>query len=275
MKVGRWDIMYCQYNEKEYKQIGGGSYDKEGNQNKMGKWIEIYEGFTDCNTTSKKVTYNGEYNMNGMKVGRWDIMYCKYNEIEYKQIGGGLYDQEGNQKKIGNWEELYEKFEYYSQITYDGEYNLNGMKVGRWDIMYCQYNEKEYKQMQIIYSGGGSYDKEGNQNKMGKWIEIYEGFTDCNTTSKKVTYNGEYNMNGMKVGRWDIIYYKYNEIEYQQIGGGSYDQEGNQKKIRKWVELDEAFCSDKQIIYNGEYNMNGMKVDRWDIINLKYQQILW
>ncbi|CAD8129090.1 unnamed protein product [Paramecium sonneborni] len=74
-------------------------------------------------------------------------MYCKENEQKYRQIGGGSYDKEGNQIKIGNWVELDEN----CQVTYKGEYNIKGMKVSRWDIMYCEYNKLEYKQMQIQY----------------------------------------------------------------------------------------------------------------------------
>ncbi|CAD8128968.1 unnamed protein product [Paramecium sonneborni] len=139
--------MYCKYNEKELKQIGGGFYDEEGNEKKIGKWVEL----DDKNYDQKQFTYNGEYNVNGRKVGRWDTMYCKYNEKELKQIGGGFYDEEGNEKKIGKWVELDKNYDQ-KQFTYNGEYNVNGRKVGRWDTMYCKYNEKELKQMQILIS---------------------------------------------------------------------------------------------------------------------------
>ncbi|CAD8131226.1 unnamed protein product [Paramecium sonneborni] len=338
MKVGRWDIMYCDRGE-EYKQIGGGSYDQEGNQKKFGKWVELFEKFRD----DAKVIYNGEYNMNNMKIGRWDIMYCDRGE-EYKQMqilwnlqetyliiqkniisGGGSYDEEGNQKKIGKWVELDQKFRHEMKVIHNGEYNNNNMKVGRWDIMYCDRGE-EYKQMQILWnlqetyliiqkniiSGGGSYDEEGNQKKIGRWIELYENF---NHYFYQITYNGEYNMNSMKVGRWNVLNLNFanqiigcmnfdedgNEIyrtkkddiiyvgsfkkqmkvgrwdilyrksqEYKQIGGGSYDEEGNQKKIGKWVELFEKFRDDAQVTYNGEYNMNNVKVGRWNVLNLNF-----
>ncbi|CAD8099421.1 unnamed protein product [Paramecium sonneborni] len=266
-KIGRWDILYSQYDE--YKQIGGGKYDLEGSQKKRGKWLDLDEGFGQ----HKQVIYHGEYNKGGMKVGRWNIMCSKQNDQGYKQIGGGSYDQEGNQKKIGKWVEL-DLWLDYKQVTYSGEYNMDGKKVGRWDIMYCKYNEG-YKQI-----GGGSYDQEGNQNKIGKWIELDDQFYE----HKQVTYIGEYNMNGIKIGRWDIMYCKYDNEKYQQMykgiysGGGSYDQGGNQKKIGKWVEFDEKFKPCKQITYNGEYNMDGIKVGRWDIMyckydNEKYQQM--
>ncbi|CAD8129054.1 unnamed protein product [Paramecium sonneborni] len=188
--------------------------------------------------------------MNGMKIGRWDIMYKNDFEKGYQQIGGGSYDLEGNQKKIGKWTELDGGFDCQQQFTYNGEYNKNGMKVGKWDIISINYGEYE-QIIQNKFSGGGQYDQEGNQQKIGKWTEL---------DKKQFIHNGEYNMNGMKVGRWDIKSLIYGE--YKQIGGGSYDQEGNQKKIGKWTELDEEFRNMKQITYNGEYNMNEMKIGR-------------
>ncbi|CAD8129360.1 unnamed protein product [Paramecium sonneborni] len=87
VKVGRWDIMYSHLNKKEYKQIGGGSYNQEGNQKKIGKWIELDEGF--YYNYYNQITYNGEYNMNGKKVGKWDILYIMYDRWgigQYKQM---------------------------------------------------------------------------------------------------------------------------------------------------------------------------------------------
>ncbi|CAD8129942.1 unnamed protein product [Paramecium sonneborni] len=49
--------------------------------------------------------------------------------------------------KIGKWIELDEEFYFDKQDTHDGQYNKNGKKVGRWDIMYCKPYEQEYKQM--------------------------------------------------------------------------------------------------------------------------------
>ncbi|CAD8129704.1 unnamed protein product [Paramecium sonneborni] len=155
MKVGRWDIMYQESSFDPFKQIGGGLYNNAGL--KQGKWIEPDEVFYK----DKKVTYNGQYNMKGKKVGSWDIMYDRMLNGEYIQMyileiiicdfvqsGGGSYDQVGNQKKIGRWMELYENFQYNAQVIYIGEYNQNGMKVGKWNIMFREYDEKEYEQMQ-------------------------------------------------------------------------------------------------------------------------------
>ncbi|CAD8106477.1 unnamed protein product [Paramecium sonneborni] len=254
MKIGRWDIKQWFWRTQKYIQIGGGSYDQEGNSIKIGNWVELDEDF-DC---KKQIISHGEYNMNGLKVGRWVIMYCKENEHQYRQIGGGSYDQEGKQIKIGNWIEKDEN----CQVVYKGVYNLNGLKVGSWEIMYCEYNELEYKQ--IIYRGGGSYDQEGNQIKIGNWIDLDEWFSPL----KQFIFKGQYNISGVKVGRWDIMQNKCGQQEYQQIGGGSYDLEGVQKKIGKWIELYRGYFRQKQVTFHGDYNMNGMKVGRWIEINI-------
>ncbi|CAD8069659.1 unnamed protein product [Paramecium sonneborni] len=250
MKVGGWDMWFQRLFGDKYEHIGGGFYDQEGNQKKIGKWVDLDEKFETLN----EITYIGEYNTNGMKVCRWDILNRN------KQIGGGSYDQEGNQKMIGNWIQLDKEFYHLKEVTYNGEYNLNGIKIGRWDTVYCKYEEKEYKLI-----GGGFYDQQGNQKKIGKWLELDERFN----YERQLIYQGEYNMNGAKVGRWDIMYFIYSSMEYKQIGGGSYEQEGNEKKIGKWIELDQYFNSN-QSFYKGEYNMNGMKVGRWDIMYRKF-----
>ncbi|CAD8101956.1 unnamed protein product [Paramecium sonneborni] len=250
MKVGRWDIMYCQREKEGYKQIGGGSYEQEEGEKKIGRWVELWEGFYE----KAQITYNGEYNMKGVKVGRWDIMYCQREKEGFKQIGGGSYGLEEGEKKIGRWVELWEGFYENAQVTYNGEYNMKGVKVGRWDIL--------FEGQQI---GGGLYDQEESQNKIGKWVELDEGFHhNPYGSSKQVTYNGEYNIKGIKIGRWNSVFMG------EQIGGGSYDQDGGQKKIGRWVELWENFYWNAQATNKGEYSMNGRKVGRWDIYYCEY-----
>ncbi|CAD8214782.1 unnamed protein product [Paramecium pentaurelia] len=106
-KVGRWDIYFFNIN-KNYL-IGGGLYDEEGLY-KIGRWIEVSNVFE----VDRQVTYNGEYR-NGKKVGRWDI-YFKF--VENKQIGGGLYDEEG-EIKVGRWIELSDNFHQGEQLIYE------------------------------------------------------------------------------------------------------------------------------------------------------------
>ncbi|CAD8173975.1 unnamed protein product [Paramecium octaurelia] len=271
-KVGRWDIWYKnkENNEKMQKynfqlkliylnlQSGGGYYDDAGKGIKIGNWLEISDGFFSNN----QVTLNGVYK-NGKKVGRWDIWFK--NEGLNKKIGGGVYDDDGDGIKIGNWLEISDDFQEFLYIALSGEYK-EGKKVGRWDIWYKnkENNEKMQKynfQLKLIYlnklSGGGVYDDAGDGIKIGNWLEISDDFNDY----KQVTLNGEYK-NGKKVGRWDI-WFKNEEIN-QKIGGGLYDDAGDQQKTGNWVEISDDFDYYKQVTLNGEYE-NGKKVGRWDI----------
>ncbi|CAD8214438.1 unnamed protein product [Paramecium pentaurelia] len=167
-------------------------------------------------------------------------------------LGGGQYDEAGNECKIGRWIELSDKFKATCQVRQYGEY-INGKKVGRWDS-YWHY-EKLYKHI-----GGGLYDESGNECKIGRWIEITEEF---NSTSQ-VSYHGDYKC-GKKVGRWDIWYQKnYHDLKYEKIGGGSYDEVGNGCKIGKWTEVIHDFSDFSQVTYLGEYK-NGKKIGLWEI----------
>ncbi|CAD8070489.1 unnamed protein product [Paramecium sonneborni] len=131
--------MYCN-DEKEYKLIGGGSYDQEGNQKKIGKWVELDEGFND-DFASKQVTYNGEYNLNGMKVERWDTLFNKKQRININKLVVDNMMKKEIKKKIGKWVELDKKFGEIYKITLNGEYNMKGQKQGKWVIIYMNKNE--------------------------------------------------------------------------------------------------------------------------------------
>ncbi|CAD8214784.1 unnamed protein product [Paramecium pentaurelia] len=191
---------------------------------------------------NSQVIYEGEY-CNGNKVGKWNIYFrFKGNKL----IGGGSYDNEGLHK-IGRWIELSDCYEQDRQVTYHGEYR-NGKKVGRWDIYFNKIN-KQY----LI--GGGSYDEDGLY-KIGMWVEWSEH-------DGQITYNGEYR-NGKKVGRWEILQKEDINQGYSTIGGGSYNEVGEEFKIGKWIDLDDNFENSKQVTYNGEYK-NSKKVGKWDI----------
>ncbi|CAD8090443.1 unnamed protein product [Paramecium sonneborni] len=251
-KVGRWDILL------NGKQIGGGQY-HFSSSNKIGKWIELDQGFY----ISKQITYSGKYNEHGMKTGRWDIFYNDYldnNQLKNFKIGGGEY-QSG--KKIGRWIEVDEQFCKYKQVVYIGDYDMMGMKIGKWCINYKDGDDKEkYK-----YIGGGSYDNQTG-NKTGIWIELDEQFYKY----RLVTYTGSYDQNNIKVDRWDIYYNNFqanNQWKKKLIGGGKYKSSSG-KKIGLWLELDERFKISLQIFQHGEYNKYGMKIGRWDIFCNNY-----
>ncbi|CAD8121206.1 unnamed protein product [Paramecium sonneborni] len=209
---------------------------------KQGLWKELIKNYWK----KAQIFETGEY-QNDLKIGKWNYIY------ENNKIDGGLYRGKGQKK--GKWTELDDRFWDYSQVIYKGEYNIKGIKVGLWDILYCNINQKKLKLI-----GGGLYDS-SQGIKIGKWIELDKGFY----LEKQITYVGEYNMKGIKFGRWDILYCNFWEKNYQLIAGGSYDNaKGN--KIGKWIELDKEFYFEKQVTFNGEYNINGMKVGRWNTV---------
>ncbi|CAD8089846.1 unnamed protein product [Paramecium primaurelia] len=252
-KIGRWDIWYEEQGSDNKEKIGGGQYDEEGDQIKIGNWKELWE---ELYYESSVILY-GEYK-HGKKVGKWDIWYRDH------KIGGGSYDETGQEIKIGNWVEISDRFNFKSQVTYNGEY-LIGKKIGRWDICFREYSSHPFTQMQhnIIqntYSGGGQYDEGGNGIKLGYWVELSDGFY----YDSQVTYNGEYK-NGQKVGRWDICFRQYSNHTFSKIGGGQYNEDGDGIKIGNWMELSDGFCKYFQIKYDGEYK-NGKKIGKWDIL---------
>ncbi|CAD8110583.1 unnamed protein product [Paramecium primaurelia] len=247
-KVGIWNIYYRQRNVDFFKQIGCGLYDKGGEGIKNGMWIELSPTFEYYS----QVIYYGEYEK-GKKVGNWNTCFIEkdlFASFNQKQIGLGSYDKDGNGMKIGIWIEISDGFWDNSQITYKGQYK-NGIKVGRWNTYWIW--DKQNKQI-----GGGSYDDSGDGIKIGRWIELRDGFYNLS----QVIYIGEYNK-GRKVSRWDILYSEYGKEDFEQIGGGTYDEEG--MKIGSWIELCDNFGNgslQSQIIYSGQYQ-NGQKVGQW------------
>ncbi|CAD8090427.1 unnamed protein product [Paramecium sonneborni] len=231
--IGIWSTWIRREYQKDFEQICNGQYDQNGEGKKIGMWIELIEMFKE----DSQVTYSGQYK-DGNKTGRWDIFF------EKEAIGGGTYD-EGSGIKIGNWVEVCDKFDNLTQVTQNGQYK-NGNKVGKWDILF----EEE-----VI--GGGTYDEGDEGIKIGNWIELSDEFW----RDSQVLCKGNYK-NGNKSGRWDI------EHEFEQCGGGSYDEKGEGIKLGEWIELSDSFNSGSEVIYKGEYK-NGVKVGRW---NIKYRE---
>ncbi|CAD8198457.1 unnamed protein product [Paramecium octaurelia] len=241
-RFGFWNLYWNQH------QIGGGSYSDDGQSMKIGKWIEISDGYEKY----AKITYKGEYKR-GKKVNMWETWFDNQLSKSQYQIGGGLYDDRGDAIKIGQWIELNDNFSHDFQLIYQGEYK-NSNKVGVWIMKFGGSYMQDTKKIYI--SGGGSYDERGYCIKIGKWVELSAKF--C--SKWLVTFKGEYK-NGKKLVD-GILHYL--ELRCKIFGGGQYDEEGQQKKIGKWIELNDEFCDQFYVTNQGEYN-NDHKVGKWNI----------
>ncbi|CAD8156367.1 unnamed protein product [Paramecium pentaurelia] len=262
-KVGSWDICFRQDEINKFTIIGGGQYDEKGNGLKNGLWIDLDEEF-NC---IKQVIMTGNYE-NGKKTGRWNIKYRLEINQSFSKIGGGQYNQEGI--KIGRWIDLDEGFYFEKQVTYNGEYQ-NGIKVPDYNdkifynleqIMKLEWkgeqgtNNKKFGKWKAFWNQRRLQNVEGyyeNGSKIGLWNELFKNYF----SQAKVFETGQY-QNNYRVGKWKYIYKK------AEIGGGKYSNEMHNMKIGQWIELDDEFRNQKQVIYNGEYNC-GNKVGSWDI----------
>ncbi|CAD8207015.1 unnamed protein product [Paramecium octaurelia] len=251
-KIGSWSILIRRTTNNKFQKIGGGSYDKEGQGIKTGYWIDLSEEFRN----SAQIVYSGEY-QNGNKVGKWNIFYRRAFDNKFKPIGGGCYDKGGQGIKIGKWGVLSEEFRDVSQIIEVGEYK-NGNKTGSWSSFYRGTPDNEFKLI-----GGGFYDVRGQGIKIGRWIELSDGFWYYS----QVTNIGIY-QNGKKVGQWETF---FNYGGQQKIGGGSYDKSANGNKIEKWVELSDRFFSNSQIFLKGSYK-DGKKIGAWQIVGRNWNE---
>ncbi|CAD8187317.1 unnamed protein product [Paramecium pentaurelia] len=271
-KFGRWDIWYKDIENNTITKIGGGSYDEGGN--KSANWVEISDGFCE----DSQVIYHGEY-QNGKKIGKWDIWYKKeYGDLENTRMQKIIYkkcitiqkyvcfkvvvDHMMN-KAISKVVGLNQRMVFVKILK---QFRMGNIKMekklvdGIFGIEKMMKTLKCKKQYISAYtntfmceSGGGQYDEEGNGIKFGKWVEISDGFYD----SSQVTWDGDYK-NNKKIGKWDIWY------ENSKIGGGSYDELGQEIKLGYWVEVSEGFKYDQQVTWDGEYK-NGKKFGRWDL----------
>ncbi|CAD8127355.1 unnamed protein product [Paramecium sonneborni] len=221
-KVGRWDHIYF------WKETDVGQQEINGCKIKIGKWIELMGD-------KPNVSYNNNY---GKNYSSWERLWRENEDKKFLQIEGGDFNRSSSKIKFGKWVELWDQFSKDALVTFEGEYNIKGMKVGKWEFKY------ENKTI-----GGGSFGEE--QIKEGIWEELDKVFT----RDGQVTYHGSYNSKGMKIGRWEI---KYGN---ETIGGGSYGQEQIKEGI--WQELDEEFDQRRKVTYTGQYK-EGMKQGSWD-----------
>ncbi|CAD8118618.1 unnamed protein product [Paramecium primaurelia] len=285
MKVNQWDIYYRKDEDQPFELIGSRLYDEAGNM-KIGKWNEI----SLRHDNMSQVMYQGEYS-NYRQVAKWDILYRKDEQIAYKQLRGGLYDEEGS-NKIGYQTELSDEFIYESQIVFYDEYQ-NGKKVSKWII-----------REEGDYFCGETYNQVG-LIKVGKWIELKDGFDRW----FQAIYYGEYKdvvadhmiksvqlkLEGGKSQVKDsriilksrimviITVVKnledgtscmrkpiYKQLEYRQAFQIIHKSliMVSTTNIGMWIEECDSFNEYTQVTYNGEYK-NCRKVGRWDILYRK------
>ncbi|CAD8177628.1 unnamed protein product [Paramecium pentaurelia] len=237
-KVGKHEIWWRQ------QKIGGGKYDKKGNESKIGKWVEVHPDYKYY----FQLTSRGEY-QNGKKVGKWDVIWL-YEKVENK-IAGGLYNNEGD-VKVGKWIDLDDSVSQQLQIIYVGDYE-NGKKIGSW-IIYFNTTEKKFTIDNYI--GGGKYEQ-GVKN--GLWSEQSSKFSQFS----KLRQLGWYK-NGKKYGKWTTQ-------DENEIGEEQYDGNGN--KIGKWIEIQDYFLGD-YVNQMGEYQ-NNKRVGRWTVnVRIRGKQML-
>ncbi|CAD8121069.1 unnamed protein product [Paramecium sonneborni] len=276
-KIGRWDILFKDWQTDQFTFIGGGLYDeiqKNGCDVKIGRWNEL----SDQYNSQVLMIYDGQYKY-GKKVGQWDtyILQKRWKSDQRILIGGGLYDDTLQSEdvvyevKIGKWIELSCGINRYfifsviiqllseAQIIYNGEYK-NGRKVGRWDLLCKGSHFEKFQQI-----GGGEYedDRVLGQIKIGKWIELRDNFESL------IIFEGEY-QNGNKVGRWDI-YFQWNG-KNKKIGGGFYDKDPivnvESVKVGKWIEASDLFSWVYQVTFIGEYK-NDKKIGTWEEVDIR------
>ncbi|CAK66668.1 unnamed protein product (macronuclear) [Paramecium tetraurelia] len=120
-----------------------------------------------------------------MKVKRnnWKIHSIGYKLGKSEKIGGGQYDDKGNQ--IGMWVEQrnefnqfkYSQYNSWNQSTFKGVYNNQGVKQGRWDIfwnwngentkMYLQYDQNKIIAVEACMMIVDVKQEIGQKKKMG------------------------------------------------------------------------------------------------------------
>ncbi|CAD8077807.1 unnamed protein product [Paramecium sonneborni] len=290
-KYGRWDTLHLKLGSIQYEVIGGGNYDDF--ELKNGMWRELHQNFQEFSV----VVYEGLYQDN-LKIGQWQIQYRKYGEEDIEIIGSGYYEED---KKVGVWKEQATNFWDESLIYHAGEY-YKGKKIGKWNIIYKnyligggQYNYEGQKHgnwidvdenyslsksilYQGVYQNGnkvgiwftiddisegftqymalGFYNYEGMKN--GRWLDLVENYRENSQVMQKGNYK-----NGIMYGKWNFVYKHHNSLNFHELGGGQYDENG--KRDGPWLELVDNFQENCQVILVGEYK-NGYKQGKWNAL---------
>ncbi|CAD8169677.1 unnamed protein product [Paramecium pentaurelia] len=186
---------------KKLQLSGGGSYDEAGDKNE--KWIDISDVFLAITL----VTCNGEYK-NGKK-----IEYEK--DKQNNKIGGGSYDEEGNGRKVGNWIVLNEAFDKRHQITYKDEQKMDKRQASGKHVKE-KITYQNYQGVSILIS-------------MAKRFLEVESIS-CSFISQIFEFYSYGQIQQWQEG-WHLKDLVQENETYKQIGGGSYDQEGQEIKI--------------------------------------------
>ncbi|CAD8089232.1 unnamed protein product [Paramecium primaurelia] len=201
-----------------------------------GMWKEVNERFqNDC-----KIFYFGQFDI-GKKIGRWNVIF---QDTIMNFRGGGDYDNQG--MKTGRWVDQNNNF-------------FREQKSGKY---YVDLILK--KQFESI--GSGQYDEKGIKHDF--WIEPIEhiwrqikfGCSDCNQLGLNNLLR-QYQNNGEKIGRWEILYKEENSEKFELIGGGCYDENG--MISGEWAKVDSKFSYSCQVIQKGQ-QLKGRKVERWN-----------
>ncbi|CAD8156195.1 unnamed protein product [Paramecium octaurelia] len=230
--IGKWKLSkFSQNGNSNYQKrtsIAIGSYDGGEKSLKNGEWTEFIIEFLE---------HKGKYE-NWIKVGRWNMSTLE-RRIVQNSIGGLCK----NGIEIGTW------LEADSQkltITYEGKYR-NGKKL-------------VYGLLNIV--GKILYSVEGDEIKIGKWIEFV--FEIGNVA---FIYSGVYQQ-GKKVGNWNFGCkdFKSKENSLTLIYVESLmTKKGNGLKTGYWCELKQGYKYDIVIYYLGQYK-NDKKIEWWDIL---------
>ncbi|CAD8126699.1 unnamed protein product [Paramecium sonneborni] len=191
----------------------------------------------------KYLQWFGEYGQNLKKVGKWTATW----KGQILKNVGGIYSEDG--KKIGSWIELKNNYMESAQVYEIGDY-FDNQRIGNWKYLFKDYE-----------IGGGHYNEQSLKN--GNWTELSQDFH----VYKQIIYNGKYR-DGKKIDMWTEYLREDGFIQFEEIGGGYYDNIGKELKIGNWIELID-FQKNKKITFNGEYK-DGYKIGRWNILNSEY-----
>ncbi|CAD8211282.1 unnamed protein product [Paramecium octaurelia] len=195
-KIGRWDIYY---KSQQMQQLGEDHLMKEVITSKMGfglSWIQ--DLMMQNKQLIEAILTMVQKLVNGIFVTK--IIACNMLNInKYVISGGGSYDEGGESIKIGYWTELDKGFCDAKQVIHRGEFQ-NGRKIGKWDIFYKDQQMQQFYisgRLKYLFSGGGYYDGQSGNIKIGKWTELDSQFNDL----KQLIILGQY-QNDKKVGKW-------------------------------------------------------------------------